>query len=87
MIILWNVKTGKEVRRFVGHNDGINSLCFNPDGDTLISAADELNSQDEFGIRVWSVENGAELAKLQGHEGEVTCVAYSPSFKNFCSSR
>src|SRR5437868_6479344 len=35
LIGLWNPSTGAELRRFKGHDDGVNALAFAPDGKTL----------------------------------------------------
>ncbi|MBZ0278134.1 MAG: TIR domain-containing protein, partial [Anaerolineae bacterium] len=40
-IILWDANTGQQIRRFVGHGEGVNTVAFNTDGTTLISASDD----------------------------------------------
>jgi hypothetical protein len=74
VVRLWEVATGKEVRRWSGHRNAINALAFAPDGRTVASA-----SRDTL-VLVWDVtgllEKGRpkavrlarqELAELWAH--------------------
>lgn len=53
-VVVWDLKEGREVRRFHGHRAGVRSLAFSPDGRRLASG-----SIDCTGL-VWDV---SELAK------------------------
>src|SRR5262249_21151782 len=54
-IRLWDPKTGKEIRRFVGHHHWIFSVAFSPDGKTLASGSNDLTA------RLWDVRTGKEI--------------------------
>jgi WD40 repeat protein len=55
VIRLWEVGTGKELRRLSGHTQAVRGLAFSPDGKLLASTGDkEL-------IRLWDVTTGKEL--------------------------
>jgi RNA polymerase sigma factor (sigma-70 family) len=41
---LWDLLTGKEVRRFTGHRGAVTSLVFGPNGKTLISGSDDTTA-------------------------------------------
>jgi WD40 repeat protein/tRNA A-37 threonylcarbamoyl transferase component Bud32 len=69
---LWDLETGKEVRRFVGHAHPVLGVAFSPDGRQALSCGDDAT------IRSWEVETGKELHRFEGHTGPVTCVAFSP---------
>ena len=75
-IRLWDVKSGKEMRRFEAHepgpNTGIGSLAYSPDGRMIASAG--------FGqtIRLWEVATGKERCRFCGHDYRVEKVAFSP---------
>lgn len=55
---LWDVKTGKEIRRFKGHESYINDCAFSPDSRFLATA-----SQD-YTARVWNIETGKEVQRF-----------------------
>jgi WD40 repeat protein len=58
-IRLWDLETGKEVRRFEGHTDKVRAVAFSPDGNRAVSGG--LFSDPT--VRVWDVEGGRELSR------------------------
>jgi WD40 repeat protein len=56
----------------VGHQGGVRSAAFSPDGRRLVTA-----SWDGTG-RLWNAADGALLATLRGHSDEVRSAAFSP---------
>jgi WD40 repeat protein/serine/threonine protein kinase len=79
-IILWDVATGEEIRRFEGHTAAVNNAVFSPDGGLIASSADD-NS-----VRVWDAETSAEVKTLSGHTNRVTNVVFSPDGKLLLST-
>jgi WD40 repeat protein len=67
---LWNLTTGREVRRFV-HPDEVNSVAFSPDGRFALSGCDDGK------VRLWEIGTGRLLKLFQGHDALVFSVAYS----------
>jgi len=55
-----------------GHEDGVRSVCFNPDGSELASGANDES------VRLWDVKSGALLHTYRGHTHEVQSVDISP---------
>ncbi len=74
-IILWNVTTGREVRRLTGHTQSIHGLAFSPDGKQLISGG-----QDNV-IRIWNPETGRETYSWPGVGKRIGTVRFSPDGK------
>ncbi len=72
-LILWDMETGKEVRRFEGHKTLINDVAFRPDGLTALSASEDTR------VIYWDVSTGREIHRLEGHAGHVRTVAFSPN--------
>jgi WD40 repeat protein len=61
MIRLWDVGTGKEVRKFVAHPGMVARVVFSPDGKSLASRGGV-----DGVLRLWDPETGAEKWKVEG---------------------
>mgnify|MGYP002629194182 CR=1 FL=1 len=68
---LWNVATGTQERRFLGHNWWVWDAQFSPDEKKIVTA-----SQDGTAI-VWDVQTGESGAPFTGHHGPVYSAAFS----------
>ena len=70
-IRLWNVSTGKCVRTFFGHVEGVWALA----ADTLrvVSGAEDRT------VKVWDTRSGRCERTFTGHAGPVTCIGLSDS--------
>jgi WD40 repeat protein len=77
---LWDAKSGKLIREFKGHQYGIFSVAFSPDGVRLASGSGDKT------VRLWDVKTGDELQCLTGHTGEVRSVAFSPDGQKLLSA-
>jgi RNA polymerase sigma factor (sigma-70 family) len=77
-VYLWDVATGKRLRRLPSSNDLIDSLAFFPDGKTLATGSTDRT------VRLWT-PRGAEIARLKGHLGPVTALALAPDGKLLAS--
>jgi len=62
---LWETKTGKILRNFAGHNEGILKVIFSYDSKQLATS-----SMDKS-IRIWNVDSGQPLRLLRGHQNMV----------------
>ncbi len=69
---LWEVATGKELRRFAAGRSGTRSLAFSPDAKMLAGGGDDAQ------LRLWDVNNGTELHKLPPDGYRIRSVAFSP---------
>ncbi len=63
---LWDVITGKDLRRFDGYNESINSVAFSSDGKLAISAGT---------LRVWELATGKVLSLFEDYHDP---IALSP---------
>jgi WD40 repeat protein len=75
---LWEVATGKELRRLGTNHGGVAAVAFNDQGRTLLSASGGR-------VRLWEVSTGKELLSGGGHLAPVSTVAYAPDGKTLAS--
>jgi len=78
-ILLWDAATGQEVDRLVGHNSGVNSLVFWPDGKKLASGSSDRT------IRIWDIPTRTCVDTLRGHRKQVGQVALMPDHQTLVS--
>ena len=69
---LWERKTGREIRSFLGHNHLVYSVVFSPDGRYLISShcagrGSYLPTREN--IKIWNIKTGEELFRISGQSG------------------
>jgi WD40 repeat protein len=69
---VWDVETGREVRRLEGHRGIVWSVAVSPDGRRVLSGG-----RDRTSI-VWDAETGAEIRCFRGHTDNVSCAAFLP---------
>jgi WD40 repeat protein len=71
-VVLWDPRSGKVIRRLIGHKNHVRAVTFSSDGQRLASG-------DEDGlILVWNVATGKEILKLEGHAGAIRSLRFAP---------
>ena len=69
---LWDVATGKEIKRFEGHKSAVHAAQFSPDGRRILTV-DRLST-----ARVWDVATGQQLFVYTGVGSLHPGAAFSP---------
>ena len=77
-LYLWDVPTGKELHRLVGHTDRIHALLFSHDGKMLVTSSDDRS------VRLWDTATGKQVRRFD-HAERVGQVALSPDGKTLAS--
>jgi WD40 repeat protein len=81
---LLKTRTGEEVRRLMGCENGEHVLAFSPDGKKLAAGSTDNNDrQRDKSIRLWEATTGKLLRRIvfplsARPEGGIVCLAFSP---------
>ncbi len=76
---LWEVKTQRELRSFVGHTSNTLAVAFSPDGQRLATGSGDKTA------KLWDVTTGREILTLNGHTSGVQSVAFSPDGRHLAT--
>jgi WD40 repeat protein len=68
---LWDVETGKPIKRFFGAYDEPSDRLFHPDGRSYLAGQGSENA------RLLSTEAGELIREFHGHKAEITCLAFA----------
>jgi len=68
-IRVWDLNTGKELKRLIGHTDSVQAIRLTPDERFIVSGAGtELGTWSDNSIRVWEIETEQNILTLSGNE-------------------
>jgi WD40 repeat protein len=70
-IHLWEVATGRCLRRFAGHAGAVTSVCLSVDGRFALSGGTDRT------LKLWEAASGQCVRTFAGHQDAVTAVALS----------
>ena len=81
---LWDVQTGKEIRRFRGHESFVYAVAFAPPcvviggNCTKPQRRNILTGSADHSAKLWDADTGEEMMSFEGHTAPVTSLAFSP---------
>lgn len=79
-MILWEVRTGKEIRTYRGHKGPVEHAAISPDGQTIASSGGVW--ANDHGVRLWDLKTGKELRRFdRAKDDHVFRVLFSPDSK------
>jgi WD40 repeat protein len=68
---VWDVETGREIRRLEGHKGRVFGLAVWPDGHRVLTGGDTT-------LILWNADTGKELRRFRGHTGLIGNVVLLP---------
>ena len=69
-IRIWDALSGQVIVRFDGHRSAITHLCFDTDGERVVSGSRDTD------VIVWDLVGERAEGRLRGHKGEITGLAF-----------
>ncbi len=91
-VYLWELRTGKLLRKLTDLQPWVRSVAFSPDGKLLATGSSGPILQKgslswvSSEIRLWEAPTGRLLRTIPGEMGQVWCLAFSPDGKSLLSS-
>ncbi|MGB3652427.1 MAG: AAA-like domain-containing protein [Rivularia sp. (in: cyanobacteria)] len=76
-VLIWDTD-GKQLARFEGHSDMVNSVNFSPDGKKIITASNDKTA------RVWDISGNQLL--LSKHDSKLVYATFSPDGKHILTT-
>lgn len=70
---IWDVSTGKELKKIKAHQKNVRSVAFSRNGRYILTAGDEDKT-----VKLWEASTGKLRRTLKGHSERVESVAFSP---------
>ena len=74
-IILWDVKSGKEIKTFQGQNNALSSVAFSPDAQKFACAEGDLKAKNK--IYIWDIKQNKIIKTIEDNKGKITKLSYS----------
>src|SRR5258708_7036975 len=69
-VILWDIPSGTEIRRFVGHTGDVHRAVFSSDGKYIVTASVWFEGPPDTTIRLWDAQTGRELTQIRRNESK-----------------
>ena len=79
-IIMWDIQTGSEIRRFEGEHIGsVNALAVSPDGAFMVTGG------ADHAVILWEIASGQVIQRFDDHTDAVSSVAFNHDGTRFAS--
>ena len=86
-IRVWDLASGKQVAKLVGHDSMSSNLVFSPTGGGMLaSVSGGFSVESDMGLRIWDIASGRQLRRFDYPAGGANAVAYLPSGRAIITS-
>ena len=86
VVVIWELESGKQLRRCVGHANAVIRVAFSADGLQVFSASSQYEKIDKA-LRAWDAASGQELRSWGGLAADrLSCAAFAPDGQTALSS-
>jgi WD40 repeat protein len=75
-LVLWDMDSGEEMRRFEGHREMVRSVAFGPDGRTALGGSQSQDGSLDGDLILWDLETGEQVRRFDSTD-DVANVAFS----------
>ena len=89
----WDLRSGDELQRCVGHKDWVLSADLSPDGRYIASGSGGnvvggkiRTPAGDHTVRIWDARSGTELMQFSGHTNLITRVLFAPDGRTLYST-
>lgn len=76
IIGIWDSESGELINQLTGHDNWVNSVCFNYDATKIVSG-----SSNGY-IKIWDSESGECLNTINSHQDSISYVLFIPVVEN-----
>lgn len=80
VVLLWELTSGRMLRKFLGHENQITSVMFSPGGKLLLTASTDHQA------RIWDVKTAEARHVIRWHFGPVGGASFSPDGRWFVTA-
>ena len=77
---VWDVETGRELRKLEGHKGRVLTVDVSPDGKQVLTGGSDTR------VILWDANNGNMIRRFDGHNGSVSRATFMPDGKRLVSS-
>jgi WD40 repeat protein len=85
-IRVWELASGKQVAKLLGHTGTSACLAFSPDSRMIASVSGGIWNRNDRGARVWDIATGRQLRRFNNYPGGAIRVAYLPDGRSIVSA-
>jgi WD40 repeat protein len=69
---VWDAKTGAQLLDLRGHEDGLRTVAWSPNGRIIATGSTDRTA------RLWNAQDGVQLEILSVHQNQIQSIAWSP---------